>query len=336
MQKFEPSEDLGPEGQDLAVYEPEKLYREQEVLQEEIIASMPPLAHLLLKKQYDLKYFYKIPLAILIILIIYFVIGLDALLSGAVFFIFWLVIGYIYQQRNISKDVTYFFECKKAGQIIPKEYSPYSRTFWVEFDRTALWAVPNSLIKKGLFKIPGESMASPLPANPGIIFVDLFDPKNRTCVLPFSPDVANICLDANMNPTMAKMFDEVAENLDRYDMLEKMIIQNYSRGIMSRREAERAMQDLIKTRNALFDPNKRIKRDIFFHLQKQIPVLQDSVRFLKEGMLSLADSYVAETIYKLLKRPIPANIEQNINKIREKFGAPKVGEYDEQLKRLLR
>jgi len=81
--------------------------------------------------------------------------------------------------------------------------------------------------------------------------------------------------------------------------------------------------------------NMEVKRDIFQHLQRQIPVLQDTVRYLKGGMFALVDTYVAEIIYKVLNRPIPPNIARNINRLRSKFGAPKVGEHDNLIKRIL-
>jgi len=321
-----PKEPATPEEEIEQIYDTEHIAREAEVLQEEVIASMPPLAHFLLKKQYDLKYFYKIPVAILIILAIYFLVGPDALITGAFMFALWFIVGYVTQSRHLEKDKTYFFETKKRGQLIRKEYSPYSRDFIVEEDRTALWAVPTRLIQKGLFRIPGD-IISPLPANPGIIFVDFFDPQNRTCVLPAHPDVANICLDANMNPSLAKTFDEIADQLDRIDLMQQKIMMQLNLNMISREQAMKMMKELLKTRQKVTEAAKKVKRDIFQQLQLQIPVLQDTVRYLKGKMYSLADSIAAELIYELLNRPIPSHIERNINLIRESVGAPKVGEY---------
>ncbi|RLA79639.1 MAG: hypothetical protein DRG33_03695 [Deltaproteobacteria bacterium] len=166
-----------------------------------------------------------------------------------------------------------------------------------------------------------------MPANPGIIFVDFFDPQNRTCVLPAHPDVANICLDTNMNPSLAKTFDEIADQLDRIDLMQQKIMMQLNLNMISREQAMKMMKELLKTRQKVTEAAKKVKRDIFQQLQLQIPVLQDTVRYLKGKMYSLADSIAAELIYELLNRPIPSHIERNINLIRESVGAPKVGEY---------
>jgi len=308
---------------------PERIYSEQQVLQEEAIAHMPPLASLLLEKQYDLNYTIKVGAAIAVILVLYFLVGFDAVVTGLISFAIFFAFGYLVQSRNIDKDKTFFFETRKSGQIITPGAPgtpQYSRKFQVSFDRTALWAVPNPLLRKGLFKIPGEPI-NPLPGSSNWIYVDLFDERNGTVVLPRTPDVANISLDANMNPSLATQFDYQLQRVSELNNLERDTMDKWERKLLTTAQAQERLSQLRAQRQTLFGPGKEVKRDIFFSLQNQIPMLQDMLRVTRSSIITLANSMVAEIVYDLIHEPMPQSVKQNINKVRRKLNAPAVGRF---------
>jgi len=303
---------------------PERIYTERQVLQEEAIAHMPPLASLLLEKQYDLSSTLKVVIGVSIVLALYFGIGADAVITGFVSFLIFAAFGYLVQLRHIEKDKTYFFESRKAGQIIDPSnpgVPQYPHKFQVGFDRTAMWSVPNGLIRKGIFNVPGEPL-SPLPGSNTWIFVDLFDEKNGTVVLPRSADVANISMETNMNRTLAMSFDIAFDKQTELQKMERDILDKWERKAVSTRVAQERLKVIRNQQRRFF-----VERDVFFSLQQQVPMLQDVLRLTRNSIIVLANSMVAETVYELIHVPMPANIKQNINMVRKKMRAPMVGQY---------
>jgi hypothetical protein len=306
---------------------PERIYTEQHVLQEEAILHMPPLASILLEKQYNLSNVIKILVGAGTIFVLWYFLGLDAVIIGIVSFFIFIAFGYFTQMRNIEKDATYFFESRKSGQIIdPKRpgVPQYSRRFMVSFDRTAAWTVPNTLIRKGLFKIPGEPV-DPLPGSGKWYFVDLFDEINSTCVLPQTPDVANICLDANMNGSLAQQFDFQKDIVENTQSIERHILNQWEYNVINTDEAKKRLATTQARQNAIIG-SAGLNRDIFFVLQDQIPTLQNMLRVTRNSIISLAYSFAAEFIYEIIHEPMPTNIKANINEIRKRLNAPGVGQ----------
>jgi len=303
---------------------PERIFTEQQVLQEEAITHMPPLAALLLEKQYDLSYTLKIIIGVVVIAALYFFVGFDAVITGLISFCIFAIFGYLVQLRHIEKDKTYFFESRKAGQVIdPKNpgVPQYPHRFQVGFDRTSMWAVPNPLIRKGIFKIPGEPI-SPLPGSKNWIFVDLFDERNGTVVLPRSPDVANVCMDTNMNRTLSMSMDLALEKHRDIQRMEEHILDQWEQKNISTRVAQERLSSIRSRQSGVV-----VERDVFFSLQQQVPMLQDMLRLTRNSIIVLANSMVAETVYELIHVPMPSYVKTGINKVRKKLNAPLVGQY---------
>jgi hypothetical protein len=308
----------------------DRIYAEQQVMQEEAISNMPPLATLLLQRQFDLSQTVKIIGGVAVIGILWWFVGLDAVITGIIMFCIFFAFGYITMLRHIMKDRTVFFESRKAGQIIdPKQpgVPQYTRRFQVGFDRTAIWAVPNTILRKGFFKIPGEAV-TPLPGNIHWYFVDLFDERNYTCVLPRSADVANVCLDANMNPSLGMQFNYQLDILQEAERLDQETLMQWESKLIS---TEAAREKLLITQQkvqAILGPaGSGARRDVFFTLQSQVPILQNLVRVARNSIIVLANSVAAEILYDFMNEPMPAKIKANINEVRKRLNAPLVGEF---------
>jgi len=306
------------------------VYGEQQVMQEEAISNMPPLAMLLMQRQYDLSQTVKIIGAIVAIGILWYFVGMDAVITGIISFCIFFAFGYVTMMRHIMKDRTVFFEARKAGQIIdPKQpgVPQYTHKFLVGFDRTAIWAVPNTILRKGFFRIPGEPI-NPLPGNVRWYFVDLFDERNYTCVLPRSADVANVCLDTNMNPSLAMQMDYQLDILQEADKLDKETLYLWEQKLITTEEAREKLMITQQRVQAILGPaGSGARRDVFFTLQSQVPILQNLVRVARNSIIVLANSVAAEILYDFMNEPMPAKIKANINEVRKRLNAPLVGEF---------
>jgi hypothetical protein len=308
----------------------DRIYTEQQIMQDEAITNMPPLARLLSERQYDLSQTIKIAVAIVIIVLLWYFVGLDAVVTGIISFCIFFAFGYITMMRHIMKDRTIFFECRKAGQIIdPKQpgVPQYTKKFQVGFDRTAIWTVPNTILRKGFFRIPGEPV-NPLPGNVRWYFVDLFDERNYTCVLPRSADVANICLDANLNPSLSMQFNYQLGILEEVAELDRETLHLWEQKLITTEEAREKLLITQQRVQAILGPaGSGARRDVFFTLQSQVPILQNLVRVARNSIIVLANSVAAEILYDFMNEPMPAKIKANINEVRKRLNAPLVGEF---------
>lgn len=303
--------------------EAENIMTEQEAMQEEIITRLPgPVAFLL---NYELKPLFKILGVILLLVVIYFLLGLDVVISSIIIFIVVVALTFWIQQKNQRQDFTKFFEVKKAGQIIDTgDHSPYKNSFVVQTDRVSMWLVPNHLIRRGLFKLPAGHELSPLPVSEDIVFVDLFDEFNRTCVLPKSPDIANISFTTNMNPTLSKKYDKIADSVSHSEVVEREAMRLYENGQISIEQLRKLLKvSHLERLNALKDPIAK-KRDVVEDLQKVIPEYQEKIRYLQDNLYLLADEMATAGIYQLLKIPMPDKIREDHNFIRTVYGLPKI------------
>ena len=292
-------------------------------MQEEVITRLPgPVAFLL---NYELRPLFKIFGIILIIAILYFLFGFDVVLSSIIIFIIVVAITFWLQTKNQQQDFTKFFETKKAGQVIDTgDHSPYKNSFVVQTDRISMWLVPNHLIRRGMFKLPAGHELSPLPVSEDMIFVDLFDEFNRTCVLPRSPDVANISFTTNMNPTLSKKYDQVSDSINHAEIVEREAMTLYQNGQISIDQLKRLLKTShLERLNALKDPIAK-RRDIVADLQKVIPEYQEKIRYLQDNLYLLADEMATAGIYQLLKIPMPDKIREDHNFIRAVYGLPKI------------
>lgn len=296
---------------------------EYEAMQEEIITRLPgPVAFLL---NYELKPIMKVLGIIVIIAILYFLMGLDVVLSSIILFAVVVCLAYWIQLKNQKQDFTKFFEVKKAGQVIETgDHSPYRNAFVVQTDRVSMWMVPNHLIRRGLFKLPAGHELSPLSVSEDIVFVDLFDEYNRTCVLPRSPDTANISFMTNMNPSLAKKYDAVADAVTHSEVVEREAMNIYENGQISLEQLRKLLKvSHLERLNALKDPIAK-KRDVVEDLQKVIPEYQEKIRYLQDNLYLLADEMATAGIYQLLKIPMPDKIREDHNLIRTIYGLPKI------------
>ena len=302
----------------------EHVMTEQEAMQEEIITRVPGVVAFLIN--YEMKPLIKIIGISAAMAALYFIFGLDVVLSSLAIFAVVALMVYMVQLRNMKADYTKFFEVKKAGQIIEVgDSSPYRNSFIVQSDRVGLWLVPNHLIRRNLFKLPTGYEMPPLPTmGDNIVFVDMFDEYNRTCVMPRSPDVANIAFESNMNPLFAKKLNEVALSVDHAERVEHAAMKLYRNGQISMEQ----MRNLLKRShveriNALSNPMAK-RRDIIFDLQRTVPEFQDKIRYLQDNIYLLADEMATAGIYQLLKIPMPDKIREDHNFIRTLYGLPKV------------
>jgi uncharacterized coiled-coil protein SlyX len=301
----------------------ENIMTEQEAMQQEIITRLPgPVAFLL---NYEFKPMMKIIGIGVLVIIMYLLLGIDVVISSILIFGVVIMLVYWLQMKNQRQDFTRFFEVKKAGQVIETgDHSPYKNSFVVQTDRVSMWMVPNHLIRRGLFKLPAGHELSPLPAPEDIVFVDLFDEYNRTCVLPRSPDTANISFMTNMNPSLSKKFDSIADNISHSEAVEREAMILYESGQISIDQLRKLLKvSHLERLNALKDPIAN-KRDVVEDLQKIIPEYQEKIRYLQDNLYLLADEMATAGIYQLLKIPMPDKIRDDHNLIRTIYGLPKI------------
>lgn len=301
----------------------ENIMTEQEAMQEEIITRLPgPVAFLL---NYEMKPMMKIIGIGVLVVVMYLLLGFDVVLSSFMIFGVVVVLVYWLQMKNQRQDFTRFFEVKKAGQVIENgDHSPYKNSFVVQTDRVSMWMVPNHLIRRGLFKLPAGHELSPLPAPEDIIFVDLFDEFNRTCVLPRSPDTANVSFMTNMNPSLSKKYDSIADEVRHSEQVEREAMMLYENGQISLDQLRKLLKvSHLERLNALKDPIAK-KRDVVEDLQKIIPEYQEKIRYLQDNLYLLADEMATAGIYQLLKIPMPDKIREDHNLIRTIYGLPKI------------
>jgi hypothetical protein len=309
----------------------EKVMTEQEAMQEEVVTRLPgPVAFML---QYEWKPLTKIIIIAVALVAMYFIFGIEILASSAALFFIVLVFVYILQTKNMAQDFTYFFEVKKAGQLLEAgDHSPYKNSFIVQSDRVAMWTVPNGLIRRTLFKLPAAYEMAPFPVPGNVVFVDYFDEYNRTCAFPRTPDVANIAFEANMNPLLAKKFDEISNTTRHAEDVEARAVMLYHRRQITKRQMQEMLRTSTKERiSAMYSPIAK-RRDIIFDLQRTIPQYQDKIRYLQDNLYLLADEMATAGIYQLLKIPMPDKIRDDHNFIRQVYGLPLIRNPKQQMR----
>jgi len=308
-----------------AALEEEKLITESEALQEEIITRIPGFVTLL--KQYELKPLVKIFGAILIMVIIYWFVGWDAVVSGIMLYLIIAGVTYLLQMKNQDKDITVFVEMKLAGQRIRKgDHSLYSKEFFTTESRFAVWHVPNTIIRRGLFKVPGDQPPTLMPGSGKVIFCDLFDRINRTCVLPEDMDVSNIAFATNANPLLIEKMERIGEQVKLDVRTERWVREYYNAGKMTAKDAMEALEPVKIRKRALLSPTNKTKRDIFFELQTVVPQMREKISFLSNKMFLLADFIAAKGIYQGLNRPMPEDVKSDHNFVYKITGLPKIKE----------
>jgi hypothetical protein len=314
-----PGQDLSREQQALMGYK--NLLTEKEVLQEEIITEIPGLIRLLM--EHERKPILKIAGGIFLLLALWFIFGWDAVASGVVSFIFFFGLLYWFQSTHQDRDCTIFVEMRLPGQqITTGDHSPYSKSFFTVEKRFAVWAVPNGIIRRGLFKIPGDQPMTLMPGTGKVIFVDYFDEIRRTCVLPRDMDVANIALPTNANPLVAEKLNKISEQIKLDKKTERLVKDLYMQGEIKAGEAHDMLKP-IKIRNAAFmDPDTETRRDIFLELQSVIPEMREKLKGISNKIFLLADFMAARGIYQLVNRPMPENIRKDHKLLYDLLGLP--------------
>ena len=317
--KGAPDERLTP--MQYRMLEEQNLMTEEEALQQEIITEIPGIIRLLMR--YEMKPILKIFVGILLIVAVWLMFGWDAVASGVASFVFLFVLLYYIQLKHQHKDATIFVEMKLPGQkITTGDHSPYSQTFFTTEKRFAVWAVPNTVIRNGLFTIPGDQPRTLLPGSGEVIFVDMFDRINRTCVMPRDMDVANIGLATNANPMVAEKLTKVAEQIKLDKETERLIMDLWNRKEISAKEAQRLLSP-IKIRQAAFmSPTSETKRDVFFELQRVIPELREKYQEISNKIFLLADAMAARGIYQLVNRPMPEHVRRDHELLGKLLGLP--------------
>jgi len=312
-------------GDEYTRLEEDRLLTESEVLQEEIITRIPGFIQLMMK--YEWKPVSKILAAIALMAVIYYFVGWDAVVGGVVLYIFLAVVIYMIQMKNQLRDVTTFVEMKLPGQkITVGDHSPYSKEFYTTEKRFAVYQVPNRLIERGLFKIPGDQPPSLMPGSGQVIFVDFFDRLNRTCVLPRDMDVANIAFVTNANPMLAKKMTAIGEQIKLDKKMENLILDLYSTGKISAAEAQQALKPIEVRQKALLNPTNETRRDIIFELQSIIPDMREKIQFLANKTFLLADFLAAKGIYQSTNRVMPEAIREDHNFVYKVLGLPSIKE----------
>jgi len=303
----------------------EKLLTESEVLQEEIITQIPGVIKLLMK--YEWKALTKLIVSVTIIATVWFFVGWDAIASGLVLFIFFAIILYLVQTKHQSRDSTIFVEMKLPGQyIMVGDHSPYSKSFYTTEKRFAIWEVPNTLIRNGLFKVPGDQPRVFLPGANNILFIDLFDRLNRTCVMPRDLDVANIAFATNANPMLIEKMEGVAETIKADKQVEKLVNDLYATKQIKASEAEKILRPIRVRHQALMSPTGATKRDIFFELQYIIPEFREKLQEISSKIFILADFLAAKGIYQSVNRPMPQDVRKDHNLLYKVMGVPQIKE----------
>jgi len=304
-------------------YADQKFMTEQQAMQQEVFTRIPGIITFLL--QYELKPLLRILGSIGIMAAMWFFLGWDVVASAIAVFGVAAAIGYLVMAKSQEGDSTLFIESKLAGQKIePGDHSPYTQTFFTTETRFAGWLVPNPLIKKQLFTIPGDPSNGMMPWASNIIFCDLFDRLNRTCVMPQDPDVANIGMMTNMNPLLSEKMNETGTIIKQDKETEALIKAMFAMGNISEREAADALKPIKIRQKAFMSPNRASRRDIFFELQKAIPELRKKNNVLSTNIFTLADFLAAHGIYQTVNRVMPEEIRKGHNKIYDLFGLPQV------------
>jgi len=301
----------------------ENIMTEQEAMQQETLSRLPgPVAFLI---QYEMQPLIRIIGMAIILIVLYFIVGLDVVFSSIALLAIAIAIMYWAYSKKQNQTFTYFFETRKAGQIIEKgDHSLYKNSFVVQTDRISFWMVPNHLMEKGIFRLPPGYDMSPLPGPNNIIFVDYFDEFRRTCVFPKKPDIANIAFDTNMNPTLGKKLDRVAEEVTHAEKIEYKAMELYRNGQITLQQVQELLKEShLQRLNALKDPMAS-RRDIVYDLQRTIPEYQEKIRYLQDNIYLLANEMATAGIYQLLKIPMPDKIRSDHNFIRAIYGLPKI------------
>ena len=303
----------------------EKLLTETEVLQEEIITHIPGIIKLLMK--YEWQALTKLIVSAIVIGVVYLIVGWDAVAGGIVLFLFIAVISYWVQTKHQARDTTIFIEMKLPGQLIRTgDYSPYSKSFYTLEKRFAVWEVPNTHIRKGLFHIPGDQPRVFLPGSNNLIFCDLFDRINRTCVLPRDLDVANIAYATNANPLLIEKMESTADQIQHDKEIEKLIVELYDSKQISASEAEKLLKPIRISHKALMSPTGSTRRDIFFELQRIIPEFREKFQELSSNLFVLADFLAAKGIYQCVNRPMPMEVRKNHDLVYKVLGLPEISQ----------
>jgi hypothetical protein len=296
---------------------------EQDVIQQDIITKLPGSITFLLN--YELKPLLKIIASVGIMAVIWFLVGWDAVVSAIALFILVYGLSYMIQKKGQSKDMTIFVEMRIPGQKIePSDFSPYSQTFFTVTKQFAVWAVQNPLIARGLFNIPGEQGSSAMPGTGHVIFTDLFDRINRTCVLPRDMDVANIALATNANPMVAASMEEVGQQILLDKETEETILSAYSMGHIDEVAAAKMLKPVKIRQQALMSPTSQTRRDIFFQLQATIPELREKLQEVSSSIFLLADFMAAKGIYQTINKPMPEEIRKDHNTVYKLLGFPTI------------
>ncbi len=318
-----PFDDERYSGQARAVLEQDKLYTEQEAIQEEISYRIPGSVKLLL--QYEWKPIVKVLMCIIAVIGMYFLFGWDSVAAAIAIYIFATVMVYVIQSKNMNRDSTLFVEMKLAGQKIPTgDHSPYSKTFYTTESGFRIWEVPNVLMKNGMFKMPSDQSPSMMPGTGRLVFCDFFDRQNRTCVLPRDMDVANIALATNANPMTANKLNRVAEEVLRIKEMEKTAYDLYSTGNLSAEHAASLLRPIAKGKKILLDPTREKKRDIFFELQGIVPEMRERLQEVSNKIFLLADFMSARTVYQLINRPMPEEVKKDHDLVYKLMGVPEL------------
>lgn len=317
--KGSPDEKLTPE--QYRRLEEQNLITESEALQEEIITEIPGVIKLLMK--YELKPMIKILGSLLLLIALWMLFGWDAVASAVISFIFFFALLYWFQLKHQHKDVTLFVEMKLPGQKISTgDHSPYTQSFFTTEKRFAIWSVPNTIIRHGLFTIPGDQPKTLMPGSGEVLFVDLFDRINRTCVMPRDMDVANIALPTNANKTVAEKLNKVAEQITLDKKTERLVKDLFSAGELKASEAQDLLRPIRIRKAAFINPTSETKRDIFFELQSSIPEMREKLQEVSNKIFLLADFMAARGIYQLVNRPMPENIRKDHNFLYKIMGLP--------------
>lgn len=306
----------------LARIEEEHLWTEGEVIQQEIFARMPGWITFL--RKYEFKPLLKILGTIGIIIAVWYFAGWEAVSAGVASLLLMFAICYILQVKSQDRDSTIFVEAKLPGQKIEigDNTPPYDHDFVVMEPRFAIWEVPNVLIRNGLFRIPGEQQRTFLPGTGNLIFTDLFDRINRTCVLPSDMDVANIALYTNANPMIAEKLSRNAEQISLDAETERLIKGLYSTGQMSEKDAFALLRPIKLRNKAFMSPNHKTRRDIFFELQTIIPAMRERINTLQNKTFLLADVLATRWFYKTYNVNMPSEIKEGHGTVSKLLGIP--------------
>lgn len=300
----------------------ENIMTEQEAMQQETLTRLPgPVAFLL---QYEMQPLIRIIGMGIILIVLYVLVGLDVIFSSLLIFALIFAIMYWAYSKRQNQTFTYFFETRKAGQIIERgDHSLYKNSFVVQTDRVSLWIVPNNLIEKGMFRLPAGYEMPPLPSGNDIIFVDYFDEFRRTVVFPKKPDIANISFETNMNPNLAKKMDSVVDDVNHAERIEAQAMMLFQNKQIDLHQLQDLLRESHQQRLSALQNPAASRRDIINDLQRTVPEYQEKIRYLQDNIYLLANEMATAGIYQLLKIPMPDKIRKDHNLIRAIYGLPK-------------